>query len=367
MLSEMEMPSDMAKYADKVSSSEDMASPSELGRMQCLLAIASLEGLLRINLPSPADANTSLKAIDARVRTLEIRKRVATPPPMQELTQETLAWRIGRVRLMILHDWSPVPLAVIPSVTSMCPREKKVTLRELRDLVASIPTSKVLVASKWTSSVTSSTWLPEISPTWTGDDVEDVGKKAEEDDITLAKSDANDEPSKSRAYELEMFNLIVQQLAHHVGARSNTFHIEKLDMESVYSTAMNMAINIEYWSNVTPIAGIPPANARRVNGVDILSLTPRGVAPPLPGASPPVIVNAPRPRKSKKQSAMLTFLNGSKKKSRGRGRRRDRSVSSFSSSSSDDSSISSLGSDMSDLPKRRYAPFRWVKGLFCRR
>ncbi|KAI0180456.1 hypothetical protein GGR52DRAFT_245114 [Hypoxylon sp. FL1284] len=91
----------------------------------CACLIANVEGLKCMPLPADGELKPTLEALDGRVRVLEIRSCVTPPPPMLDVTWDSLTWRVCRlVRSArsgrVMREWSVKkrpPLSDATSVT----------------------------------------------------------------------------------------------------------------------------------------------------------------------------------------------------------------------------------------------------------
>ncbi|KAI2618730.1 hypothetical protein GGS26DRAFT_352203 [Hypomontagnella submonticulosa] len=65
----------------------------------CACVISNIEGMRSANVitPIPADFDSTLEALDSRVRRLEASFRVTPPPPLTDASWDSLTWRVCRL------------------------------------------------------------------------------------------------------------------------------------------------------------------------------------------------------------------------------------------------------------------------------
>ena len=73
-------------------------SSSAMAELRIAGIVANLEGYYRLKLPQDAVDFVSEVSLESRVRALEARQRVNSPPPIMESSLESIAWRVWRLK-----------------------------------------------------------------------------------------------------------------------------------------------------------------------------------------------------------------------------------------------------------------------------
>ncbi|KAI1085705.1 hypothetical protein F5B20DRAFT_13570 [Whalleya microplaca] len=179
----------------------------------CACTVANLEGLKGIELPTGDGLRPTLEALDKRTRKLENTEHITPPPPMLDPTWDSLTWRICR-------------LARRPSLRSIprfTPPNIQASLSLLKCAIASIAAPVPFVF-----------------------------------------------PEKEELEETEVLALAAQWLCHVTGHRGIRIHNMVLEIEPIYSLAVDLSLegetripglglNPALGMGRRPAANVPPA------------------------------------------------------------------------------------------------------------
>ena len=96
--------------------------------------VANLEGYYRLKLPQDALDFVSEVSLESRVRALEARQRINSPPPIMESSLESIAWRVWRLKSKLTAKPAKPP----SRFAELMPDTSDISLEKLRVAAAAL-------------------------------------------------------------------------------------------------------------------------------------------------------------------------------------------------------------------------------------
>ncbi|KAI5457411.1 hypothetical protein BGZ63DRAFT_77990 [Mariannaea sp. PMI_226] len=115
---------------------------SRRAAINCGATVAWLEGRAWAEFGGDSVPNDTLPVIDSRVRILEDRYKIATPPPSVEATWESLAWRISRVHQSQPMMMGPGKAVVAKIFMDLLPDDLEISIETLKTICLELGRSR---------------------------------------------------------------------------------------------------------------------------------------------------------------------------------------------------------------------------------